>query len=161
MKRFSSLTFTLLASALLIASFAAFGAAADTAAAHTARQHVVLRFIAAHVDSACHVADTATAAATADSTCDWVRADARIRHSVRDFLKLRQQWLQLPATGSRVTRLELKFDSMLEHIRIYVVSVARTISGDWSYASFMRGERAYQSAVSDGAEVLLELDRLD
>ena len=161
MTKYTRLTIVLFVFALLAVSFATFGLAVDTASAYTTQKHQVLHFIDAHVDSACHVADTATAAAVADSIYDWERADARIQHSVRDFLKLRRQWLQLPFAGGNPTRLELKFDSMLENIRIYVVSVARTISGDWSYASFMRGERAYDRAVNDCAQVLLELDWLD
>jgi hypothetical protein len=147
--------------ALLIVSLGTIGASAQVASAYSTQRQQVIHFIDTHVDSACHVADTATAAAVPDSNYDWARASARIRHSVRDFLKLRRQWLQLPFATGNPTRVELKFDSMLENIRIYIVSVARTVSGDWSYASFARGQRAYDRAVNDGVQVLLELDRLD
>jgi len=161
MTKYTRLSTALFFLAFLTFSLATIGVEAHTASAYTTQRHQVIHFIDTHVDSACHVADTATAAEVADSNYDWARASARIRHSVRDFLKLRRHWLQLPFANGNPARVELKFDSMLEYIRIYIVSVARTVSGDWSYASFTRGQRAYDRAVNDCAQVLLELDRLN
>ena len=147
---------TLATLALLAAGLAASG----TASAYSAGQHRAIAFISNHVDVAVHVADTAAAAATANGNGDWQRAIKLIRHSSNDYAKLTDQWLAVPAAGGAVARLERQFDALLNNIGVYGVCVAKSIAGDGSSANVVRGLKAWDRALVNLSNVLIEMEVL-
>jgi len=142
--------------ALLAAGLAASG----TASAYSAGQQRAITFISSHVDTAVHVADTASAAATANGNGNWLRATELIRHSSNDYAKLHSQWLAVPVAGGAVARLERQFDALQSNIGIYGECVARTIAGDGSSANVVRGLKAWDRALINLSNVLIELEVL-
>jgi len=142
--------------ALLAAGLAASG----TASAYSAGQQRAITFISSHVDTAVHVADTASAAATANGNGNWLRATELIRHASNDYAKLHSQWLAVPVAGGAVARLERQFDALQSNIGIYGECVARTIAGDGSSANVVRGLKAWDRALINLSNVLIELEVL-
>jgi len=142
--------------ALLAAGLAASG----TASAYSAGQQRAITFISSRVDTAVHVADTASAAATANGNGNWLRATELIRHASNDYAKLHSQWLAVPVAGGAVARLERQFDALQSNIGIYGECVARTIAGDGSSANVVRGLKAWDRALINLSNVLIELEVL-
>ena len=145
---------------LLTASLMACAVATDAALAYSASQHRAITFISNHVDVAVRVADTASAAATANGNGNWLRATELIRHASNDYAKLHSQWLAVPVAGGAVARLERQFDALQSNIGIYGECVARTIAGDGSSANVVRGLKAWDRALNNLSNVLIELEVL-
>ena len=158
---FKQLTRVVIFGALaLTASLMACAVATDEASAYSAGQHRAITFISSHVDVAVHVADTASAAATANGNGDWQRAIKLIRHSSNDYAKLHRQWLAVPVAGGAVERLERQFDALLNNIGVYGTCVAKSIAGDGSSANVVRGLKAWDRALVNLSNVLIELEVL-
>ena len=136
-------------------------ATAQPAAAYSASEQRVISFVSAHVDTAIHVADTAGAAASANGRGRWVRATELIRHSSKDYARLHKQWWGVPEAGGAVTRLERQFDALQNNIGIYGECVAKSIAGDGSYANVNRGLKAWDRALNNLSNVLVELAVLE
>ena len=145
---------------LLSASLMACVVATDAASAYSAGQHRAITFISSHVDVAVHVADTASAAATANGNGNWLRATKLIRHSSNDYAKLHRQWLAVPVAGGAVERLERQFDALQSNIGVYGTCVAKSIAGDGSSANVVRGLKAWDRALINLSNVLIELEVL-
>jgi len=133
----------------------------DTASAYSPSQHRAIHFITHGASTTAHIIDTTSAACDAGGNGNRARSVTLIRHAVRDFIKLRNAWIRLPAAGGAAWRVEHLFHRLLERdVRVYVLCVANIAAGDTTYSNLTRGLRAYDRSLSDLSKVCVELRRL-